>query len=145
MTRRAFPVAAGAAIAWCLALVLVCVAQCGTPRYPLLAWSDPAPMSLTSRAPLFVERRSSDGLTCCAPDTLPARTWPWLEIGIQLRAIDYARPRFAPVVVATGPPTQPGLPCTLAVNRGQPGDVFVARWRNYAGAACWSPVCVGAW
>lgn len=101
------------------------------PRYPLVSWSDPSPKLLIATAPVFLGRPS------CCQDTLPARSWMRLQVAVQQRAIDYARPRFAPVVVAEGPEVAPGAACSLYVNREQEGDVLCARFVNLAGAGCW--------
>jgi len=101
-------------------------------RYPLASATDPAPKRVSATAPLFL------GRPCCAPDTTRAHSWMRLQIAVQQRAIDYAHPRFAPVVVAESAPVAPGAACTLSVPRQQEGDVWVARFVNSAGSGCWA-------
>jgi hypothetical protein len=90
------------------------------PTYSLVATTDPNPKRLISSAPRYLEKRNSDGSSCCTADTILARSWPKLQIGLQLRAPDWAHPKFNPVVVATGPEIEPGHACSLFVSHGQP-------------------------
>lgn len=86
-------------------ILLALALLAAVPRYPLVASSDPTPARLVSTAPRTLAYPKGCG---CRVDTLKARSWMRLEIGLQLRAVDWAHPRFDPVVVATGPEVAPG-------------------------------------
>lgn len=93
-----------------------------------------APLQLISTAPRFLDKRPG----CCVTDSgAVAHSWPRMQVGLQVRCSDWSHGCFAPQIVATGPETQPGMPCTLFVAHGLPGDTFVYRWVNTAGPSCW--------
>lgn len=117
-----------------LALASLCtIATPAAARSPR-PWS--APATTLKRVRFTIPATQANCVGCCTGDSA-SHSWQTPEVAVQRRALDWARPVFDPVLIAVGVESRPGAPCTLWVERQQPGDVLLVRTRSVAGVSCW--------